>query len=211
LIEIVKSNFLDFLVHFEEQNMSSDLNSGKNFGQDDHDKAGMKVLIFTMVFTIGFFIAIVFFSKGIDLKEINDSAQAPGAAAPGVQKVADLDMSTVKEPWVSTPEIVAHGKQLFQTSCAMCHGVEGKGDGVAGAGLNPKPRNLVEGKWKKGGTSLGLFDVLQNGIAGGSMASWKASIKKNDRWALVAFIRSITQNKVKDDEAKLSKVAPTLD
>ncbi|MCE2944074.1 MAG: hypothetical protein LW828_05040, partial [Xanthomonadaceae bacterium] len=27
----------------------------------------------------------------------------------------------------------------------MCHGNEGKGDGAAGAGLNPKPRNLVEG------------------------------------------------------------------
>lgn len=193
--------------------MSSDSNSNsnKNYGQDDHDKAGMKVLIFTMLFTLGFFIMIVFFSKGIDLKEINESAQAPGATAPAAQKVAELDMSTVKEPWVSTPEIVAHGKQLFQTNCAMCHGAEGKGDGAAGAGLNPKPRNLVEGKWKKGGTSLGLFDVLQNGIAGGSMASWKASIKKNDRWALVAFIRSITQNKVADDEAKLKKIAPTLD
>src|SRR4051812_20699857 len=93
-----------------------------DFGQDNYDKGGMKVFIFTMVFTIGFFIVLVFMSKGIDLKEINESAQAPapGAAAP-VQKVADLDMSTVKEPWVSTPEIVAHGKQVFQTNCAMCH------------------------------------------------------------------------------------------
>ena len=192
--------------------MSSDKNSEKNFGQDDFDKAGMKVLVFTMVFTISFFIALVFFSKGIDLKEINDSAQAtPGQAVPAAQKLAELDMSTVKEPWVSTPEIVAHGKQVFQTNCAMCHGAEGKGDGVAGASLNPKPRNLVEGKWKKGGTSLGLYDVIQNGLAGSSMAAWKATIKKGDRWALVAFIRSITQNKVKDDEAKLNKVAPTLE
>ena len=74
-----------------------------------------------------------------------------------------------------------------------------------------KPRNLVEGKWKKGGTSLGIYDVIANGLPGGSMASWKATIKKGDRWALVAFIRSITENKVADDEAKLKKVAPTLE
>lgn len=196
----------------QDSNDSGNHNSGKNdFGQNDFDKAGMRVFIFTMVVTIGFFIALVFLSKGIDLKEIDESAQAvPGSAVP-VQKVAELDMSTIKEPWVSTPEIINHGKQIFAQNCAMCHGVEGKGDGAAGASLNPKPRNLVEGKWKKGGTSLGLFEVLQNGLAGGSMASWKASIKKGDRWALVAFVRSITQNKVADDEAKLTKVAPTLD
>lgn len=182
-----------------------------DFGQNDVDQAGMKVFIFTMVFTIGFFIALIFLSKGIDLKEINESAKAtPGGAAP-TQKTAELDMSTVKEPWIATPEIAAHGKQVFQTSCAMCHGAEGKGDGVAGASLNPKPRNLVEGKWKKGGTSLGLYDVIQNGIPGGSMAAWKSSIKKGDRWALVVYIRSITQNKVADDDAKMKKVAPTLD
>ena len=182
-----------------------------DFGQNDFDKAGLRVFIFTMVVTIGFFIALVFMSKGIDLKEINESAQAtPGAAAP-VQKVAELDMSTIKEPWVSTPAIVEHGKQVFSQNCAMCHGAEGKGDGAAGASLNPKPRNLVEGKWKKGGTSLGIYDVLANGLAGGSMAAWKSTIKKGDRWALVAFVRSITQNKVPDDEEKLKKVAPTLE
>ena len=133
-----------------------------DFGQNDVDQAGMKVFIFTMVFTIGFFIALIFLSKGIDLKEINESAKAtPGGAAP-TQKTAELDMSTVKEPWIATPEIAAHGKQVFQTSCAMCHGAEGKGDGVAGASLNPKPRNLVEGKWKKGGTSLGLYLELRH-------------------------------------------------
>ena len=43
------------------------------------------------------------------------------------------------------------------------------------------------------------------------MAAWKSSIKKGDRWALVVYIRSITQNKVADDDAKMKKVAPTLD
>ncbi len=189
----------------------NDSNGPNDYGQNDFDKAGMRVFIFTMVVTIGFFIALVFMSKGIDLKEINESAQAtPGAAVP-VQKVAELDMSTIKEPWVSTPAIVEHGKQIFAQNCAMCHGTEGKGDGAAGASLNPKPRNLIEGKWKKGGTSLGIYDVIANGLTGGSMAAWKSTIKKGDRWALVAFVRSITQNKVSDDEAKLQKVAPTLE
>jgi mono/diheme cytochrome c family protein len=90
----------------------------------------------------------------------------------------------------------------------MCHGKEGKGDGPAGAGLNPKPRNLVEGQWKLGGDSVTLFTTLTNGIQGSSMPGFK-QLSPADRWALVQFIRSITQNKSADDAAKLKAFAET--
>jgi mono/diheme cytochrome c family protein len=91
----------------------------------------------------------------------------------------------------------------------MCHGNEGKGDGPAGASLNPKPRNFVEGKWTHGGTRLGLMEVLEDGIKGSSMQSYK-HMPINDRWALVHFIRSITTNKVADNDADVAAKAPNL-
>src|ERR1700751_814590 len=44
--------------------------------------------------------------------------------------------STVKNPWISTPELIAHGKELFSVQCVSCHGVDGKGDGPAAAALS---------------------------------------------------------------------------
>ena len=46
------------------------------------------------------------------------------------------------EPWTS-PEFsqasVERGKVVYKEYCSQCHGAEGKGDGPAASGLNPKP------------------------------------------------------------------------
>ncbi|MFN8945880.1 MAG: c-type cytochrome, partial [Pseudobdellovibrionaceae bacterium] len=96
----------------------------------------------------------------------------------------------------------------YKNNCAMCHGAEGNGDGASGAGLNPKPRNLVEGNWKMGAGSIAHFKVLQNGIEGGSMASY-AHMQPAERWALVHFIDSITQNKGNDTPEQIAAFAKT--
>ena len=192
--------------------MTSNLNSSQRDEQRHYNKGGMLVFIASMIVTLGFFAVVCFIGKGIDLHEVKDPvAGSPDMKAAGAEAAPKkLDFSQIKEPWVSSPELVAEGEQVFKNTCAMCHGNEGKGDGPAGASLNPKPRNLVEGKWKKGGTSLGIFDVISNGIPGSSMAPWKGSVSVGDRWALVHFVRSITKNKVPDDDAKLKQTAPTL-
>lgn len=55
-----------------------------------------------------------------------------------------------------TAEAVAAGptaaqlqaRQLFDTTCAMCHGPQGRGDGPAAAALNPPPRNYSDKAWQ---------------------------------------------------------------
>jgi hypothetical protein len=37
----------------------------------------------------------------------------------------------------------ARGNEIFQQSCAVCHGKRGKGDGLAASSLNPRPANLA--------------------------------------------------------------------
>lgn len=38
--------------------------------------------------------------------------------------------------------------KMFETVCAMCHGMDGTGNGPAAANLNPKPRNYTDATWQ---------------------------------------------------------------
>lgn len=164
----------------------------------DYNRGGFIAFIFTMVFVVCFFIYLIFIHPGVDLGE---NVQDVNMAAGQTQEVK-FDITKVTEPWVENADVAKYGATVYQTNCSMCHGDKGLGDGAAGAALNPKPRNLVEGQWKNGGDSISLFNTLTNGLAGTSMPAF-AQVKKEDRWALVQFIRSITQNKSQDDENKL--------
>lgn len=169
---------------------------------DQHNQGGLIAFLFSMAFVCAFFIYIVAFHPGVDLGEnVKDPAEL------ALQNLAaNVDVSKVTEPWVANPDMVTHGKKLFAQNCAMCHGDAGLGDGAAGASLNPKPRNLVEGAWKKGGGFTGLFTTVTEGLPGTSMAAY-GHLKPVDRWALAQFIESITKNKVNEDPAKVAAFA----
>ena len=106
---------------------------------------------------------------------------------------------------VSTPDKIAKGKTLFETTCASCHGAEGKGDGVAGKTLNPPPRNFTElTNWKNGPTFSKIYKTLQEGLPPSAMASF-SNIPPDDRIALILYVRTfrtnyptIDQNELKD-------------
>ncbi len=172
-------------------------NSSQN---DQYNKGGMIAFVFSMAFVFIFMFYLSFIHEGVKLDEKVVDPHLPGAAA------VVFDVTKVAEPWVSSPEMIAHGKKVLVSTCALCHGNEGKGDGPGGAGLNPKPRNFVEGKWTQGSGLTDLFKVVSNGIPNSSMAGFK-QLKIADRWAVVHFIESITQNKSKEDAAKVAEFA----
>jgi len=183
--------------------------------QSHYNQGGMIAFIGSMAFTILFFIYVSFVHRGVDLQEIPEEqapAAAPAEAAPPAsapETGAKFDPASVTEPWVESPELIAHGAGVFKMACVTCHGEKGLGDGPAGANLNPPAKNLVEGKWKVGGDSLALFNTLTKGIEGTSMASF-SYMPVVDRWALVHYVRSITKNKVADDVEKLKAAAANL-
>lgn len=184
------------------------LRTSRSFAQsmsenrDQYNHGGMIAFLFSLAFVLVFFIYIIFGMKTVDL---NENLQDPKAASQ-VAVVAEVDVTKIAEPWVANEDMVKYGAKVFAQNCAMCHGNEGKGDGPAGAAMNPKPRDLVEGKWKKGGGFIGIFDVVTNGLPGTSMAPY-GHLKVVDRWALSQFVNSITQNKVSEDPAKVAEFA----
>lgn len=176
--------------------------------QDTYNRGGMIAFVFSMVFSLAFFVYLALMSPGIDLKEVPAEAVE---AKPAAQAVAGADagggdISGITKPWEANDKMAAHGAQVFKANCAVCHGEKGMGDGPAGKTLVPPPRNLVEGKWKKAGDSISLFTTVKDGLPGTAMAPF-GHLPINDRWAIVQFIRSITNNKGKDDPAKLEAFA----
>jgi caa(3)-type oxidase subunit IV len=114
---------------------------------------------------------------------------------PGDLTAGASTKSKLKSPWISTPELVAHGKELFEQNCVTCHGPEGMGNGVAAAGLNPPPRNFHGNVgWKNGRKPSDLFKTLKEGVTGSGMASF-ATLPVDDRWALIAFVETFNPEK----------------
>lgn len=109
---------------------------------------------------------------------------------------------------------VTRGKELFSGNCATCHGPEGKGDGVAGASLNPKPRNFLDPNavWKNGASVRSIYVTVTEGIKGTGMAGFP-SLSPEDRFALTHFVRSISAVKQEKGTAdsQFLKVLETAD
>jgi mono/diheme cytochrome c family protein len=55
--------------------------------------------------------------------------------------------------------------KAFSNSCATCHGAEGKGDGVAGAALDPKPANFTDPAFWAERDLEHIQNVIKNGGA----------------------------------------------
>ncbi|MDA1190373.1 MAG: c-type cytochrome, partial [Candidatus Poribacteria bacterium] len=101
-------------------------------------------------------------------------------------------------PPQATSELVSLGRglQLYQTECAMCHGSEGRGDGVAAYLMNPRPRDLASGVFKVRSTGLGdlptdddLMKIVTNGMPGSAMPAFD-HLLESDRLALVEAVKS---------------------
>lgn len=165
---------------------------------DSYNKWGWAVLITTVSLSVVWILYFMIIQVPVDLGE--------ETYIPPVIAGASVDISQVKDYWISGELMVQKGAEVYAAYCALCHGATGRGDGVAGRGLKPPPRDFIEGDWKYGGSSINLFKVITEGSEGTSMASF-SHIPKLERWALVHFIRSLTKKPVPDDPAQTKEFA----
>jgi mono/diheme cytochrome c family protein len=57
----------------------------------------------------------------------------------------------------------AQAAALFRDTCAVCHGVTGKGDGQMAQNLNPKPRDYTDAAWQASTTDEQIKTIIMEG------------------------------------------------
>ena len=97
----------------------------------------------------------------------------------------------IKNPVAADATSVAAGQKLYAQHCSECHGDSGKGDGMEGEGLDPKPADLTDAQWKHGSTDGEIFVVIRDGVRGTGMKSFGKKLTAHEMWDLVNYLRSI--------------------
>jgi caa(3)-type oxidase subunit IV len=158
-----------------------------------YDKRENAMIFLTSFVFLGIFITLtstdLFFRGDVYIKK-------------GTPLLAQVEThSKIAKPWISSPELIAHGKEVFGIQCVACHGAEGKGNGPAAGALVPPPRNFTQTEgWKNGRKPTGIFKTLKEGLAPSAMASY-LTLPADDRWALAHFVSSLGPSKPELDTA----------
>jgi mono/diheme cytochrome c family protein len=91
-------------------------------------------------------------------------------------------------PFPVTRDVLDRGRERFDIYCAICHGPNGDGDGMAvQRGFPPPPSYHID---RLRNAPVGhFFDVITRGY--GIMYPYASRVEPRDRWAIAAYIRAL--------------------
>lgn len=92
-----------------------------------------------------------------------------------------------------TAAVRARGEQLYRENCVLCHGEKADGRGARSMGLDRTPANFTDPEWSRPENAARAFEAITRGVPGTPMPSWRTALSQDDRWALVAFITSVSE------------------
>lgn len=114
---------------------------------------------------------------------------------------------TVPERWdviayaysLSMPaEQVARGADLYAQNCLECHGETGQGDGAKTGELSASPVDFTDQSFMGLMSAADLFETISAGE--GEMHAF-GDLPEDDRWALTAYLRSLTFVSIDDEDS----------
>ena len=112
-----------------------------------------------------------------------------GAGVVFTAQFGETGVSGDRNPFPPNPESLAIGSRVYTETCASCHGVQGRGDGPAAAGLDPPPANLIVHVPLHPDRTL--FDFIHDGIAGTSMVGLADRYSGDEIWHVINYIKTL--------------------
>ncbi len=124
--------------------------------------------------------------KGMDHSKMKMNSQGDMAAMHG-HWMAPEEAAKRPNPVNANNASRARGKKLFAANCAGCHGAGARGDGPAGAALDPRPADLtaMAGQHPDGDFAWKIAHGR------GPMPAWNGQLSEKNIWDLVNFIQGL--------------------
>jgi mono/diheme cytochrome c family protein len=131
----------------------------------------------------------------------------PGTVARGHLK-EDLALLTgmgadgkplAQSPVAVDDALLARGAERYGIYCQPCHDERGEGKGVLSERAKVPTANLLD-KRIVGLADGEIFDTITNGK--GLMASYRYPVVAHDRWAIIAYVRSMQKKNAELEAAK---------
>jgi mono/diheme cytochrome c family protein len=93
---------------------------------------------------------------------------------------------------LSNPQaLISQGQTLYQENCVTCHAQDGKGNGPEVASLSTQPADFTDQAFMAQSSEANLYQAISAGIAP-NMPAYTSLLGDNERWAIVAYLRSLT-------------------
>jgi mono/diheme cytochrome c family protein len=84
---------------------------------------------------------------------------------------------------------LARGQEIYAQMCAMCHGLQGRGDGPLARTMVPRPADFRV-HMAEGHTPDQLFDWTSNGVPDTAMQGFANDLSVEDRWNVINFLQT---------------------
>ncbi len=100
------------------------------------------------------------------------------------------EVEAMSNPYVFEDKVVLKdGKKLYRKNCSNCHGPRGNGKGPVGNSLEPKPTSFLHVSYTATQPDQNFFWAVREGSPGTAMPAFKAQLKEDEIWKIVAYLR----------------------
>lgn len=86
------------------------------------------------------------------------------------------------------------GAGIYRQNCAVCHGLNGLGNGPNALAMAKKPANFSRPFYKTYSDDTWYWRVAE-GVPGSRMPRWKLKLEPQQMWYLVAYLKTLPQEK----------------
>jgi mono/diheme cytochrome c family protein len=115
----------------------------------------------------------------------------PEGTVPRERAVEPAAASATAIPFAVTPEVIATGRGRFDIYCAVCHGERADGQSVVALNMADCPPPSLISDRVRAFPPGAVYTIITYGF--GRMPPYAPELPPHDRWAVIAYLRTLQQ------------------